>query len=142
MQADAANELIRRIESWVATQPAISGALLVGSYAHGTSCPDSDIDICLFTSRVDSFLQDREWLKAFGRLEKVEVEDWGAVKTLRTYFSDNCEVEFNFAEMTWASLNPIDPGTLQVVADGAQILYDPTGNLAELLKAVALAQCD
>lgn len=142
MQLHVANEFIKQVTKWAEKHPDISGALLVGSFARGNAQPESDIDICLLTSKTDQFIKDDTWLQAFGVPKKIDHEDWGAVKTLRTFFTDGVEVEFNFADSSWASTNPIDSGTFKVVSDGSRILYDPSGILAKLLKQVYATHID
>jgi hypothetical protein len=43
------------------------------------------------------------------------------------------EVEINIGSPDWSNINPVDPGTHRVVTDGARLLHDPSGALADLL---------
>ena len=132
-----AHNFIKKISKWVPEQSDILGVLLVGSYAHNIVKPNSDVDIMLFVSNTACRLQDKEWLKIFGKPVYVKLEDWGAVKTLRTFYEDELEVEFNMATPSWAYTDPIDQNTFRVISDGAQILYDPSGFLAKLIRIVS-----
>jgi hypothetical protein len=53
----------------------------------------------------------------------------------RVWYGDGLEVEFSLTDPGWASLPP-DPGTQEVVSDGAQILFDREGTLAMLLASI------
>ena len=125
-----------RLKGWIATQPAIIAVLLVGSYARGTARDDSDIDLVLITESPTVYLQSREWLSTFGRVVQAGVEDWGLVQSVRVFYEDGTEVEFGFTTAAWAATTPVDAGTREVVADGAQIVQDRNGMLAALLQAV------
>ncbi len=129
-------KLIKPIADWSQTHPDILGSLLVGSYSSGKTHQNSDIDICLFTKKTEMFFSDQSWVKTFGDPKKVTTEHWGVVKTLRVFYSNHEEVEFNFADPSWASTDPIDPETFKVISKGARILYDPSGFLDRLLKSV------
>jgi uncharacterized protein len=132
-----APEILSKVTAWAGREPSLAGLLLVGSYARGTPRADSDLDLMLLSTDPAPFLQNHAWIRTFGAYGKIAREKWGLVETLRVTFNPSCEVEFNFALPGWASVSPIDPGTFQVVADGAKVLFDPSGRLKELLEAVA-----
>jgi predicted nucleotidyltransferase len=123
------------LREWAARQEAISGVLLVGSHARGEARDDSDVDVVLLTPAPEQYLGDRSWVERFGSAERVVEEDWGRVTSLRVWYADRMEVEFSWTDPGWAALPP-DPGTRQVVVDGARILFDRDGALAALLAAV------
>ena len=54
----------------------------------------------------------------------------------RVRLSSGLEIEFGFVAPSWATTDPVDPGTAAVVRDGVQSLYDPLG-LIETLAAAA-----
>ncbi|MBK7890150.1 MAG: HIT domain-containing protein [Bdellovibrionales bacterium] len=132
MSTEDFKDLIAKVTRWAEDQSGILGAMLVGSYAHGTARPDSDVDLMLFTSDPSIWLKTTDWLSQFGQVEKVEREQWGSVTSLRVYYRDSFEVEFNFASLLWASIDPVDAETLRVVSDGVRVLYDPHGALKRL----------
>jgi uncharacterized protein len=132
------SSLIDQVVKWAQRQPDVSGVLLVGSYATGNSRPQSDVDLMVLSSNIQDWLTNTDWLNEFGKIENIEREDWGMVKTLRTFYLDGLEVEFNIAPMSWASIDPIDPGTFRVVFDGVKVLFDPTGELGRLVAAVGV----
>ncbi len=45
-------------------------------------------------------------------------------------------LEIGFARPAWAKVDPLDPGTRRVVADGCRILHDPDRLLSRLCAAV------
>ena len=49
------------------------------------------------------------------------------------------EIEFGFASLSWADVNPLDPGTRSVIADGCRILHDPGKILSRLCKCTKRA---
>lgn len=123
------------LREWAEHQAEIVGVLLVGSHARGQAREDSDVDIVLLARSPARYLQDRSWIERFGTCARVETEDWGKVTSLRVWYAHGLEVEFGWTEPDWAALPP-DPGTRQVVADGARIILDRGGVLARLLAAI------
>lgn len=67
----------------------------------------------------------------------VRAEDWGPLTERRVVLRSGLEVEFGFVSPSWASVDPVDPGTARVVGDGWSPLVDPDGTLARLGAAVA-----
>jgi hypothetical protein len=45
------------------------------------------------------------------------------------------EIEFSFAERSWAVTNPVDPSTSNIVRDGCRILVDKEELFARLKAA-------
>jgi predicted nucleotidyltransferase len=58
--------LLEQIKVWAASQLAIVGVALVGSYARNKAREDSDIDIVILTTTPELFLEDKKWLNNFG----------------------------------------------------------------------------
>jgi predicted nucleotidyltransferase len=131
-----ARAFLHQLDQWLATQPAITAALLVGSQARGTARADSDIDLVLITPEPAVYLQNHAWLQTFGSVLRAEVEDWGLLQSIRVFYAHGPEVEFGLTTPQWAATDPVDAGTQEVVQDGARILSDPQGTLAALLQAV------
>ncbi|MEU5837179.1 hypothetical protein ABZ820_26400 [Streptomyces diacarni] len=59
----------------------------------------------------------------------------GGIRERRFTARSGLEVEFGIGAPSWAATQPVDPGTRRVVGDGALVLYDPVGLLAELKDA-------
>jgi hypothetical protein len=77
----------------------------------------------------ERYLEDTQWTAVFGALIRQQVEDWGRVTSLRTWYADGREVEFGLTTPAWAA-QPLDEGTRRVVCDGMRVLYDCAAYLA------------
>lgn len=126
------NVFLEKIVVWGKENSDILGLCYVGSWARNTARADSDLDLVIITSNPKKYLSDRNWISKFGSIRNIKEEDWGLVKTLRVFYKNNLEVEFNIAAVKWASIDPIDPGTKKVILDGMKILYDPAKILLNL----------
>lgn len=124
------------LRAWAGTQPDIRAVILVGSYARGAARDDSDVDVVVMTETPQRYLQDEGWLGTFGLASIVQDEDWGMVQSRRTFYSSGLEVEFSITTPQWAETQPLDEGTREVIAGGAQTVYDPRGIAAALIAAV------
>jgi predicted nucleotidyltransferase len=124
------------LREWAVNQPDIRAVALVGSFARGTARDDSDIDVVIMTETPQRYLQDATWLNTFGQANEIQDEDWGMVQSRHTFYNSGLEVEFSITTPQWAEINPIDEGTREVIADGAQIVYDPSGIVAALIQLV------
>jgi predicted nucleotidyltransferase len=134
---DSTLNLIDEIVKWAQSHEDIFGVLLVGSYAQNKATLNSDIDLMFFVSSIDAWITNQDWLASFGKIKKVKLEDWGVVKTLRTFYDGDHEIEFNITTPAWASITPIEANTFRVISDGSKILHDPRGILANLVSAVS-----
>ena len=68
-----------RVVAWARTQPAIRGAVVVGSRAHSTPATDewSDLDLILFSTEPDAYAADGSWLARFGPVWLTQLEHTG-----------------------------------------------------------------
>ena len=123
---------IVRFTNWVETQNDIDGAILVGSYAHGTARADSDLDLVIITNHPNKYLEQNDWINELGNVTTVKDEDFGMVQVKRVFFEDGLEVEFGFTTPEWLNVNPIDPGTQRVLADGYKIFNDKAAVFAAI----------
>ncbi|MFD2416740.1 nucleotidyltransferase domain-containing protein [Amycolatopsis pigmentata] len=132
-------DVVHRVTRWVSDRSDVVGLLLVGSCARGAARPDSDIDLVLLTRDTthytDSTWTDSTWTGELGIGELIRTRTWGAITEQRFVTASGLEVEIGIGHPRWASVAPVDPGTHRVVSDGARILHDPTGILADLLRA-------
>jgi predicted nucleotidyltransferase len=138
-------ELVNRtIVHWAKSCGDIHSVALVGSYARGDARADSDIDFVVLAETPEKFRADASWpesidWKAIGmHIRSWQDENYGVVWSRRIYLEPHLEVEISFAPLFWASVNPLDPGTRRVVADGCRILHDPDGLLDRLCASVKL----
>ena len=115
--------LIGKVKRWAAGRVDIVGVALVGSHARGVARPDSDVDLVLLCADPE-LLTDTNWISEFGQVRSFELEDYGALQSVRVHYQDAVEVEFGIADRSWARI-PLDPGTRKVLVGGVRILYDP-----------------
>jgi hypothetical protein len=62
-------------------------------------------------------------------------ERFGNVWSLFATLVEAPEIEFTFAERSWAKADPPAPQVVRIVSDGIVILYDPEGELHALCRA-------
>ena len=129
-------KLLNAVIEWAEGKPGILSIALVGSYARDEAKIDSDVDLVLLASTSKEFIDKPEWVKKFGNVKSLKIEDWGLVTSLRVFYQGELEVEFGMTTPEWAS-KPIDEGTRQVIADGMKILLDKPGLLDQALKEVS-----
>ncbi len=122
---------LAQVKQWAGQQSDIKGVLLVGSYTKGAARADSDVDLIILTADPQHYIDRISFAENFGSVSKWEKEDWGRVTSLRVWYQDGLEVEYGIALPDWAS-QPLDLGTLQVVSDGMQIVFDRDDSLSWL----------
>jgi predicted nucleotidyltransferase len=122
---------LAHVKQWAEQQSDIQGVMLVGSYARGQARMDSDVDLVILTVSPQRYLDSISFADNFGSVSKWQKEDWGRVTCVRVWYHDGLEVEYGIALPDWAS-RPLDSGTVQVVADGMQVVFDRDGSLTSL----------
>jgi hypothetical protein len=120
---------------WAHSQPDLAAIILVGSYARGAASEDSDVDLVILTPDVDRYLRERSWASSFGEATGWRQENYGRLTSVRVFYDGGLEVEYGFSTPDWAE-SPIDAGTLSVVMDGMEVLYDPQGIVAALQREI------
>ncbi|MHB9863721.1 nucleotidyltransferase domain-containing protein [Streptomyces sp. YIM S03343] len=128
-------EVIERITHWARGRADIVGLLLVGSCARDAARPDSDIDVVLLTADESRYLSEDAWILELGLGQPMRARQWGPITERRCSTASGLEVELGIGSPAWAKTDPVDPGTRRVVMDGARVLHDPAGILADLLVA-------
>ena len=124
--------------TWAESQADIVAVGVVGSWARGTPNADSDVDFVVLTPRTTAYTEDDGWIEAaIGQtLPVVRRAEWGPLTERRLKLPSGFEIEFGFVEPSWARIDPIDPGTAEVVADGGLLpVYDPEALLGTLAAA-------
>jgi predicted nucleotidyltransferase len=129
---EGVEDVLTRVVRWAETRSDIRAVALVGSYARRAERTDSDIDLAILTSSPDRYTRDEDWVIELGLGNLVQTKDWGAIKERRLRLPDGLEIEVGIGEPTWASVDPLDPGTRDVVNNGMRPLYDPDGLLQRL----------
>jgi hypothetical protein len=94
------------------------------------------VDVVILAENPGLYLEHPEWVRQFGDVHTITQEDWGKVQSLRVLYADGLEAELGLTSPEWASVNPIDWGTREVVSDGLRILADSRSLLATLQRAV------
>ena len=125
--------VVEAVTAWTHTRPDIQGVVVVGSWARGTATMSSDIDIVLLTNDPATYIASTGWWGFLGRAELIATRQWGPLTELRVALASGLEIEFGIVPPSWASIDPLDPGTMRVVRDGVQIIYDPDGLLRALV---------
>jgi uncharacterized protein len=134
--------ILEEIAQWASQRTDITALALVGSWARGTARVGSDIDLMFLTASPSSFRRDETWVNQIQwAVVDAEVDGWkdkdyGVIWSRHVYLDDENEIEFGFGVPSWASIDPIDPGTFRVMSDGCQILYDPDHWLSKLIDKV------
>jgi predicted nucleotidyltransferase len=128
--------LVAAFTAWVETRDDVVGAALIGSHARSEARAGSDVDLLIVTTAPRRYLEDHEWVTAFGSPEEIALEEWGAVTSLRVRFQRGPEVELGVTSPEWLGTDPVDPGTARVVRDGFRVLWDPDGSLCRLSATV------
>jgi predicted nucleotidyltransferase len=132
------DSVLEATHRWAVAQPDIRALALVGSWARNEARMSSDIDLVLLTENVQHYVARTEWIQAATSEEGsiVRSKAWGPMRERRVELASGLLVEYGFASPSWASVDPLDPGTASVVADGCRVLYDPDGMLEGLVSAV------
>jgi hypothetical protein len=138
--AEQVRVILAEVTRWAAERGDICAVALVGSWARGAARPDSDIDLVLLTPDPLRFRRDYGWIT---EIDWVRIgasvaywgdADYGPVWSRHLHLTDNTEIELGFSPPSWASVDPLDAGTRQVIRDGCRILYDPLGLLDQLVR--------
>jgi hypothetical protein len=119
----------------------ICAMAICGSWARGNPRPGSDLDLLIIAQDPDFLRCDQTWIRelrfsdaGFQYIGHKMVR-YGAVWSAHVELQPDAELEPTFAGASWASVDPIDPGTLHVVADAFTILIDKDRILQRLCSA-------
>ena len=116
---------------WVESQRLVEGAILVSPHARGGVRQDSDIDLVLLCPEYESYLEDVSWINDFDKPVSVRLKDYGKLTSVRVFHEEGPQVEFGFTQLDWLVL-PLDAGTVGVLRNGFQIVYDRSGKYSAL----------
>lgn len=126
---------LEHLRAWIEPREDVRALVLVGSVARGEARPDSDVDVVMLTTHPARYLESTEWLSEFGAVERVELEHYGKVTSIRAVYGNGLEVEFAIAGADWAAA-PVDPGTASVARRGIVVLLDRDGDATALAAAL------
>lgn len=60
----------KNVEEWAKKDSHIESVIIVGYYARGTNKDTSDIDLCVITSNKINMIENQDFTKTFGSIEK------------------------------------------------------------------------
>jgi predicted nucleotidyltransferase len=129
------DSLLQRVAEWASSRPDIRAVALIGSYARGTPGVQSDVDFVVLTTCPEEYVDRDEWIIRLDVGKLVDTKLWGEITERRLRRPDGLELDIGIGRPSWASVDPVDPGTRRVVTDGIQIVYDPDGLLRDLIAA-------
>jgi hypothetical protein len=136
---DKVGSVLAEITRWAAERGDLCAVALVGSWARGAARDDSDVDLVLLTAdplwfrQNDGWLNEIDWHSIGSTIATWRDADYGHIWSRHLQLADSTEIEFGFGPLVWASVDPVDAGTFQVISDGCRILYDPHGLLQTLI---------
>ncbi|HEX2946665.1 MAG TPA: aminoglycoside 6-adenylyltransferase [Clostridia bacterium] len=116
---------------WAEQEENIRCMVLVGSHARGTARADSDVDLVVMAADPQVYIRDHTFASRFGRIDRMQNEDWGRVTSVRVFYEDSLEVEFSFTDPSWCSL-PLDAGTQRVLTDGYRVMADKDNRFVQV----------
>lgn len=131
-------EILARFTRWAQEQDDIRAVAVVGSWARRAACMDSDVDLVILTRHKERYAAREGWVPVAlsEHVEFVRTQEWGPLTERRVRLSTGLEVEFGFADPSWAATEPVDAGTAGVVVGGCLALVDKDGLLGKLIDVV------
>jgi hypothetical protein len=142
MDGDEVARIAAAVVDWASGLRDVSGLAMVGSWASARARSDSDLDFVFIADRPDRFRQDRDWLSAIAwghagfAVSGFRDASYGVIWSRHVALLPAADVELSFAPPSWASTDPIDRGTRDVIARGCRILLDEAGAFAALMAAL------
>jgi hypothetical protein len=129
--------ILADVSRWARSRSDVRGLAVVGSYASGKARPDSDVDLVIVTDDPAAY-GNAVWMhQAVGRCAVTESrrERFGNVWSTFVTLAQGPEIEFTFAEPSWAKADPPAAEVCDIVRGGIVILHDPHGELRALCSA-------
>jgi hypothetical protein len=113
----------------------------VGSWARGDGRPDSDLDLLIIADDPAVYRLSHDWpyhlpLPEMFRVLSYKDVAYGAVWSRHLSLQPRGELELTFGPVSWASTDPIDRGTRDIVASGFRVIVDKDGDLERLTEAI------
>ena len=113
---------INALKDFSANTSYIESVIIVGSYARGTNKESSDLNI-IITPNKSEMDRNQDFVQSFGEVYKKQTEYYGACTSIRVWYKNGPEVEFEIVEPSWIE-KPLDTGTSKVLSDGCKIVID------------------
>ena len=135
-------EILNSVIDFAKSNNQVLAVGLCGSRARGTARLDSDIDLSILVKdklrfKTSDWIENFDFGKINEKLAYYKDEIYGSVWSRHVFLESKVEIEFSFADRSWADINKLDDGTRKVVSDGFEILYDPQKILSKLVKKVS-----
>lgn len=143
MNPDKLEQILKLIGTFAESDSRIIAVGLCGSHARGDARVDSDIDLSILVEdklkfKNVSWINNFEFDKINENLDFFEDKKYGRVWSRHVFLKSGIEIEFSFANLSWADTKNLDNGTLKVVSDGFKIIYDPRSILNKLVEKVTI----
>jgi uncharacterized protein len=142
MQTVDVDAIVSAVADWALHREDIRAMALVGSWARGNPHQRSDVDLLLLSDRADEYRHRQKWLAeidlesaGFG-IASSEDESYGVVWSFHIALVPAGKAELTFAPLSWAGAGEVDAGTLHIVKDAFQIIFDKDEILTKLVAAV------
>jgi predicted nucleotidyltransferase len=138
-------QLLTFAQGFVEAQPTLRALALCGSWARGNPRPDSDLDLLIVAENPQRWRRRQQWLRdltfetAGFHYARHRTATYGVVWSAHVELEPAAELELTFASPTWASTDPIDPGTHFIISDAFRVLVDKDGLLGRLLEVISHA---
>ncbi len=116
-------DFIEDFMRWATKRKDIRATALVGSYAREELEKDSDVDLVIITEKPQRYITNTEWTRVFGKPITKNIEEYGALTSLRVWYESGLEIEYGFTTRKWIQA-PLDEGTKQVIDDGLRVLFE------------------
>jgi len=121
---------INEVTRWFEKQEDVQVVLLIGSYAREDENIDSDIDFIILADDTEKWLENTSWVKTFGPLLSMNLEEFESVRALRVYYQDSNELEFGFVNKEWFD-KPYVESTSEAMNSGMKVLLNKNDSLGE-----------
>ena len=129
-------KLLSDLVIWAQSREDVEGMVMVGSYARGTAGMASDVDIVILTPEFERLAEDVLWvLKLRPGSKLIRAKAWGPLLERRFRLPSDLQLELGLVSPSWADV-PLDPGTLGVLADRHQVIYERHQRLSKASEAV------
>ena len=143
MDAATAQELIAMIGTLVDSRDDLRALAVCGSWARGNPRPDSDLDLLVIARDAATWRDETQWVSRLpyerARLSYRShvIATYGVVWSVHVSLEPSAQLELTVASPDWASCDPVDGGTRDVVLDAFKVVVDKDGCLARLVAACA-----
>ena len=126
--------IVQKFRAWATENPAVRGAIIVGSQARAVVPADewSDLDIVIFHTDPETLVASTDWVARFGEVAVTTVEETAVLggRERRVFYADGRDVDFAVFPSAALGLVSEVPEGQAVLARGSVVLVDKDGYLA------------